>query len=136
MLLLLLPFGVCTTLNVVSIMTLLWATVAPMTGVSVFDTTNRVSYSHKRLTPLFGVTVTPSFLQCNNSLSAVGLAAGIAVVISLLVVLPVGVVISCCGMWCLIKRSVGQEDLPGNIYDVPSLTDSTFPLSDEAYGFC
>ena len=52
------------TLNLVSIMTLPWASVAPMTGVSVFGTTKRVSYLHKHLTPLFGVTMTPSFLQC------------------------------------------------------------------------
>ncbi|CAI7995728.1 hypothetical protein GBAR_LOCUS1741 [Geodia barretti] len=70
--------------------------------------------------------------ECNNGLS-VGLATGIAVVISLLVVLPVGVVIGCCGMWCLIKRCIRQEDLPGNIYDVPSLNN--FHLSDnQAYG--
>ena len=72
--------------------------------------------------------------ESNNGLS-VGLAAGIAVVLSLLVVLPVGVVIGCCGMWCLLKKSIRQEDLPGNIYDVPNLTENTFPLSDnEAYG--
>ncbi|CAI8047926.1 hypothetical protein GBAR_LOCUS26498, partial [Geodia barretti] len=41
-------------------------------------------------------------------------------------------------MCCLIKRSIRWEDLPGpwNIYDVPSLIYNTFPLSDEAYGFC
>ena len=36
------------------------------TGVSVFDTAEKVSYSQKRLTPLFGVTMTPSFLQCTQ----------------------------------------------------------------------
>lgn len=54
------------TLNLVSVMTLPWASVAPMTGVSVSDT-KRVSYLHKRLTPCFGVTMTPSFLQCSRS---------------------------------------------------------------------
>ena len=33
-------------------------------GVKVFDTTREVSYSHKHLTPLFGVATTPLFLQC------------------------------------------------------------------------
>ena len=33
-------------------------------GVKVFDTTQGVSYSHKHLTPLFGVATTPLFLQC------------------------------------------------------------------------
>ena len=60
------PCGVCITLNVVSMMTLLWASLAPMTGVRIFDTTERVSYTHKHLTPLFGVTMTPSFLQCSQ----------------------------------------------------------------------
>ena len=34
-------------------------------GVKVFDTTREVSYSHKHLTPLFGVATTPLFLQCS-----------------------------------------------------------------------
>ena len=65
--------------------------------------------------------------ECNNNCLSVGLATGIAVAISLLVVLPVGVVIGCCGMLCLLKTSIRQEDLPGNIYDVPSLTHNTLP---------
>ena len=36
-------------------------------GVKVFDTTREVSYSHKHLTPLFGVATTPLFLQCSWS---------------------------------------------------------------------
>ena len=47
------------------------ASVAPMTGVSVFGTTEGVSYLHKHLTPLFGVTMTPSFLQCACSIIVV-----------------------------------------------------------------
>ena len=35
-------------------------------GVKVFDTTQEVSYSHKHLTPLFGVATTPLFLQCGK----------------------------------------------------------------------
>ena len=36
-------------------------------GVKVFDTTREVSYSHKHLTPLFGVATTPLFLQCSHT---------------------------------------------------------------------
>ena len=62
-----------------------------------------------------------------------GLATGIAVVISLyfiLVVLPVGVVIGCCGMWCLLNTSIQQEE---GIYDVPSL-NNFHPSDNQAYG--
>ena len=43
-----------------------------------------------------------------------------------------------CGAGLLwnVKTSIGQEGLPGNIYDVPSLTHNTLPPSDEAYGVC
>ena len=34
-------------------------------GVKVFDTTHRVSYRQKHLTPLFGVAITSLFLQCS-----------------------------------------------------------------------
>ena len=60
-------------------------------------------------------------------------------VLSLLVILPMGVALGCCGMWCLVKRSVGQEE-PRNIYDAPDLTETALtenilPLSDnQAYG--
>ena len=37
-----------------------------------------------------------------NSLS-VGVVAGITLVATLLVVLPVGVVLGCCGLWCLLR---------------------------------
>ena len=40
-----------------------------------------------------------------------GLAAGIAVVLSLLVVLPVGVVLGCCVMWCLTGERERQHHL-------------------------
>ena len=65
--------------------------------------------------------------------------AGIAIILSLLVILPVGVALGCCGMWYLMKKSVGQEK-PQSIYDVPDLTQTALtknilPLSDnQAYG--
>ena len=70
---------------------------------------------------------------------SVGTVTGIAVILSLLVILPVGAALGCCGMWCLMKKSVGQEK-PQSTYDVPDLTETVltkniFPLSDnEAYG--
>ena len=70
---------------------------------------------------------------------SVAVAAGIAVVFSLLVILPVGVALGCCGMLCLVKKTAGQEK-PQNIYDVPDLTETALTenillLSDnQAYG--
>ena len=50
--------------EVVLLLTLFKAPRALPAGVKVFDTTREVSYSHKHLTPLFGVATTPLFLQC------------------------------------------------------------------------
>ena len=86
--------------------------------------------------------------SCVNCASATA-AAGIAVAATLLVALPVGVVIGCCGMWCLM-RSPGtmsitvpgdreKEELAGAIYDEPAAptapVETAFSLSDnQAYG--
>jgi hypothetical protein len=71
-----------------------------------------------------------------------GLAAGIAVVLSLLVVLPVGVVLGCGGMWCLmgererrlhssVKRSERRQE---SHYDEPVPTQSAITVThNQAY---
>ena len=56
-----------------------------------------------------------------------GDAAGIAIALSLLVFLPVGILLGCCGMWCLLKgRSLkkGPPDDEGEVgapYEVYNL---------------
>ena len=70
---------------------------------------------------------------------SVEVAAGIALVFSLLVILPVGVALGCCRILYLVNKSAGQEKLQ-NIYDAPdftetALTENILPLSDnQAYG--
>ena len=84
-----------------------------------------------------------------TGLSAAGAAAGIAVAATLLVVLPVGVVLGYCGMWCLM-RSRGKmattvpgdrekKELAGAIYEEPAAAaapvEMVFSLFDnQAYG--
>ena len=81
----------------------------------------------------------------NNVLSPEA-TAGIAVGVILLVVVPVGVVLGCCGMW-FIMRSRGKKDLHGNegerrelgaIYEDPSpppAVETAITISEnEAYG--
>ena len=79
----------------------------------------------------------------SGGLSAGG-AAGIAVVVTLLVVLPVGVVLGCCGMWCVMRYSGGPTSgggqqkvgqLQAAIYEEPSPVETAIPLTDnQAYG--
>ena len=78
-----------------------------------------------------------------GGLSAGG-ASGIAVVVTLLVVLPVGVVLGCCGMWCVMRYSGGPTSgggqqkvgqLQAAIYEEPSPVETAIPLTDnQAYG--
>ena len=72
----------------------------------------------------------------------IGITAGIAVVLSLLVVLPVGVVLGCCGMWCLIRErerrhhfsDKGSESREESHYDVPVPTQSAITVThNQAY---
>ena len=78
----------------------------------------------------------------SDGLSA-GTAAGLAVALTLLVALPVGVVLGCCGLWCIWRRGRGssgkgtQQKVQGAIYEVPGPgpVDTAIPLTDnQAYG--
>ena len=88
----------------------------------------------------------------DDSLTA-GAAAAIAVTITLLAAVPVGVVFGCCGMWCLMrsrgykrvctssereKRGLGGEgDKTGVIYEEPvaAVETTVFSITDnQAYG--
>ena len=80
-----------------------------------------------------------------DSLSTGGIVA-ITLVLTLLVSLPMGVMIGCCGMWCIIKphkynphEEKGQqlqEETNVDLYEVPDfLVETNIPLSqNEAYG--
>ena len=69
---------------------------------------------------------------------SVGLAVGIAVALSLLVVLPVGVVLGISGMWCLTRSRAaaddkGKRNVAPVLYEEPAKT--TIPLTEnQAYG--
>ena len=76
-----------------------------------------------------------------------GAAAGVAIFITVLMSLPVGVLIGCWGAWCVRRRgkrrgprSTQQEQpqqLQGAIYEEPGpgLVDTAIPLTDnQAYG--
>ena len=45
----------------------------------------------------------------------VGLAAGIAVAITLVAGVPLGVALGCCGLWCLMKRRRGGYGVSGGV---------------------
>ena len=70
--------------------------------------------------------------------------AGIAVAVTAIVSLPVGVVIGLCVAWCMMRRGRGatsggtrqkMEQLQGAIYEEPGPVDTAIPLSDnQAYG--
>ena len=69
-------------------------------------------------------------------------AAVIAGAITLLLTLPVGVALGCCGMWCMMRRrhnhtleksKENMEQVQETIYDEPQ--ETAIPLSEnEAYG--
>ena len=78
----------------------------------------------------------------SGGLSA-GAIAGITFAITLLVVLPEGVVLG-CGMWCVMRYSGGPTSgggqqkvgqLQAAIYEEPSPVETAIPLTDnQAYG--
>ena len=91
-------------------------------------------------------TVTRGDPECDddNSVSlSTGVIVAITLVLTLLVSLPVGVIIGCYGMWCIMKSHKQQEkvqQLQGGtnvvIYEELDVKiDTDIPLSDnQAYG--
>ena len=68
---------------------------------------------------------------------SVGAAAGIVAAVSLLVVLPLGVVLGCCGLWCLMKSRVRKrkENAPAYYEEVQRPGKTVISLTEnEAYG--
>ena len=70
-----------------------------------------------------------------------GAAVGITLAISLLVVLPVGVALGCCGMWYMMRRGAtsGKKvtQLQAALYEEPAAvsTAASIHLTDnQAYG--
>ena len=76
-----------------------------------------------------------------------GAAAGVAIFITVLMALPVGVLIGCWGVWCVRRRGKGRgprntqqeqpQQLQGAIYEEPGPgpVDTAIPLTDnQAYG--
>ena len=69
---------------------------------------------------------------------SVEITAGVAVFLSLLVVLPVGVALGCCGMWYLMKREKDHhfkvETRQDSQYAQPFPPQSAIPVtSNQAY---
>ena len=84
-----------------------------------------------------GGTNTNDKVNSNNLVVAV---VGAALTISILVVLPVSVVVSCCGMWCLMTRKKNiSNPRKRAVYEEPDsviapAVDVAIPLSDnQAY---
>ena len=77
--------------------------------------------------------------ESENSGLSTGAAVGITLAISLLVVLPVGVALGCCGMWYMMRRGAtsGQKvtQLQAALYEEPVSTAASIHLTDnQAYG--
>ena len=77
--------------------------------------------------------ITTSCSSDENGLS-VDAVAGLSVTLTLLVVLPVGVVFGCCGMWCLMKsRGRKKRRMAPPLYEEP--VKPVFSLTENlAYG--
>ena len=77
--------------------------------------------------------ITTSCSSNENGLS-VDAVAGLSVALTLLVVLPVGVVFGCCGMWCLMKsRGRKKRRMAPPLYEEP--VKPVFSLTEnQAYG--
>ena len=76
--------------------------------------------------------------SCDESCPSVGLATGITVGLSLLVVLPVGVVLGCGLMWCLMRyRGPGDQKKRSNapvLYEEPVKMTTISLTENQAYG--
>ena len=75
----------------------------------------------------------------DNNILPVEVVAGITLVATLLVVLPVGVVLGCCGSWCLLrcrsnKKKKKKRANASPLYEEP-VKPSGFSLTEnQAYG--
>ena len=73
----------------------------------------------------------------DNNILPVGVVGGITLVVTLLVVLPVGVVLGCCGSWCLLRCRNNKKQKRANaspLYEEP-VKPSGFSLTEnQVYG--
>ena len=66
---------------------------------------------------------------------SVGGVAGVAVGLTLVVAVPVGAVLGCLGMWCLVRRRGGKKkDPPRSSSDKEELTDDVYEEPDVPAG--
>ena len=80
--------------------------------------------------------------ECESAGLSTGATVGIKLAITLLVALPVGVALGCCGMWYMMRRgdTSGQKvaQLQAAIYEepaTPAVKTASIPLTDnQAYG--
>ena len=74
----------------------------------------------------------------SDSCAWAGATTGVAVALSVLVVLPVGLLLGCCAMRCLIQQRRSKRDLsgggygtdPANSYEVPVPVETAISLTD------
>ena len=74
-------------------------------------------------------------IDCDSEILSSGAVAGIAVTISVLAALPVGILIGCCGVWCVKRWGKKHQQLQEATYEEPAAAGTAIPLSDNlAYG--
>ena len=70
----------------------------------------------------------------SDSCAWAGATTGVAVALSVLVVLPVGLLLGCCAMRCLIQqrgpKREGYGTDPANTYEVPVPVETAISLTD------
>ena len=85
----------------------------------------------------------PSFVSGTNNNEgclSTGVAGGVAALLAILVVLPVGVVLGCCGRWCLVRFQVTgcrkKNVVPSAVYEeVQQPAQTVISLTEnKAYG--
>ena len=87
--------------------------------------------------PSFAITTSGT---SNEGCLSTGVAGGVAAVLTVLVVLPVGVVLGCCGRWCLVRFLVTgcrkKTVIPSAVYEeVQQPAQTVISLTEnKAYG--